>query len=92
VIALCTKTEFTPGHELAMAQRAAETIGAECIVIQMSLPDESKKRQGLPEVICGAGKTPEQIVGICSALLQSSMEHILSRTWMMTKHMYCKMN
>ncbi len=34
-------------------------------------------RQGMPEVIYGAGKTAEQIVGIASAMKQKGLENIL---------------
>ncbi|MDD3921570.1 MAG: nickel pincer cofactor biosynthesis protein LarB [Eubacteriales bacterium] len=34
-------------------------------------------RQGIPEVIYGAGKTPEQIIGITKALLQQGQETVL---------------
>lgn len=36
-----------------------------------------KHRQGMPEVIYGAGKTPEQIVGIVKAMQDSGEEQIL---------------
>lgn len=36
-----------------------------------------KIRQGVPEVIYGAGKTPEQIAGIVTALLSNCSENIL---------------
>ena len=34
-------------------------------------------RQGMPEVIYGAGKTAEQIVGIASAMKQKGLQNIL---------------
>ena len=34
-------------------------------------------RQGAPEVIYGAGKTPEQIAGICAAMARNGQERIL---------------
>lgn len=34
-------------------------------------------RQGVPEVIYGAGKTPEQIIGIVSAMKQAGQDTIL---------------
>ena len=36
-----------------------------------------KIRQGIAEVIYGAGKTPEQIAGIISAMLRNGQERIL---------------
>ena len=36
-----------------------------------------KLRQGAPEVIYGAGKTPEQIAGICDAMAKNGQERIL---------------
>jgi NCAIR mutase (PurE)-related protein len=37
-------------------------------------------RQGFPEVIFGKGKTPEQIVGIATALLERSSNLLITRT------------
>ncbi len=34
-------------------------------------------RQGTPEIIYGAGKTPEQIVGIARAMLERGQETVL---------------
>ena len=36
-----------------------------------------KIRQGAAEVIYGAGKTPEQMIGIVSAMLKNGQDHIL---------------
>ena len=36
-------------------------------------------RQGVPEVIYGAGKTPEQIVGIMGAMLKTDRTRITSK-------------
>ena len=36
-----------------------------------------KLRQGAPEVIYGAGKTPEQIAGICDAMAKNGQQRIL---------------
>lgn len=36
-----------------------------------------KVRQGIPEVIYGAGKTPQQIIGIIDAMKNNNQEHIL---------------
>ncbi len=36
-----------------------------------------KVRQGAPEVIYGAGKTPEQIAGICDAMAKNGQERVL---------------
>ena len=38
---------------------------------------KSRMRQGMPEVIYGAGKTAEQIVGIASAMKQKGLKNIL---------------
>ncbi len=37
-------------------------------------------RQGFPEVIFGKGKTPEQVVGIATALLERSSNLLITRT------------
>lgn len=36
-----------------------------------------KVRQGVPEVIYGAGKTPDQIIGIIDAMKKNGQEHVL---------------
>lgn len=36
-----------------------------------------KIRQGLPEVIYGAGKTPEQMIGIIDSMKKNGQEHVL---------------
>ena len=60
-------------------EQAARAIGPEPFVrLDYATVDTQRKaRQGVPEVIYGASKTPEQITGICQTLLQRGERNIL---------------
>lgn len=60
-------------------EQAAREIGPEPFVrLDYATVDTQRRaRQGVPEVIYGASKTPEQITGICQTLLQRGERNIL---------------
>lgn len=60
-------------------EQAAREIGPEPFVrLDYATVDTQRKaRQGVPEVIYGASKTPEQITGICQTLLRRGERNIL---------------
>ena len=47
-----------------------------------------KIRQGAAEVIYGAGKTPEQMIGIVSAMLKNGQDHNFNYTFIIRSGRY----
>lgn len=76
-------------HDL-LAQVASGTLPIEAAVAQLGHPGElwakdavldtdRRERTGIPEVVFGEGKTPEQLIGILTSLLQSDLPVLATR-------------